>query len=310
VPLIDCRTFVAGMGLASLGARALRAQAVPNSAGTAPPRVKPPANACDCHMHLYDARYPALPGATVRPPDALVNHYQLLKQRLGTSRNVVVHPAATYGFDHRITLEGAAAFGPTARVIAVVETSVTDAELKRLDEHGVRGTRLNLHQASGTTPEMIEPLSHRVRDLGWHLQLYMPADVLVRLEPVLLRVPTPLVFDHFAAIPQPDGVTHPAYRTIRKLLDTGRAWLKLSAPYITSKTGPPYRDVTMLAKTLVKAAPERLVWASDWPHPAASERPDDALMFDLLAEWAPDEAVRRRILVQNPETLYWFQAAG
>ncbi len=152
---------------------------------------------------------------------------------------------------------------------------------------------------------LIESSEHRR-----HLQLNMAPELLISLEDVLLRLPTPLVFDHFGRVPQPDGIKHQAYRTIRTLLDKGQTWVKMSAPYSTSKVAPPYADVANVAKDLVRVAPERLVWASDWPHPTATERPNDAVLFDLLSEWAPDEAVRNRILVQNPEVLYRFPASG
>ena len=260
-------------------------------------------------MHIYDRRFPVAANATLRPPDAHVEDYRLLQQRIGTTRNVVVTPS-TYGTDNRCTLEAMARIGSTARGVAVVDTSVSDAELKRLADLGVRGIRFNLSLSAVTTVDMIEPLARRIHALGWHVQLLMPADQLVQLENLLLRLPVPIVFDHFGRIP-PAGTEHRAFGVILKLLDQGHAWVKLSGAYLRSTVGPPsYSDVSELARAFVRAAPERMLWGSDWPHVVASAgetaMPDDAELLDLLLDWAPDEATRRKILVDNPAELYGF----
>ena len=286
------------------------AQQVPWSSGTESPKLKAPANACDCHMHIYDAKYPADPKATLKPADALVADYKLLQKRIGTSRNVVVTPS-TYGTDNRVTLDAIAQIGPTARGVAVVDATVTDAELKRLNGLGIRGIRFNLVQAGATTAEMIEPLSRRVNDLGWHIQIHMKGEQIAGIEDLLLRVPSPIVFDHLGRLAQPNALDNPGFKTISKLIDKGRTWVKLSGAYQDTKVGPPtYSDTVAVARAYIKAAPERMVWASDWPHPTEKDKPDDAVLFGLLAEWAPDEAVRTRILVQNPATLYGFPASA
>jgi D-galactarolactone isomerase len=286
------------------------AQQVPWSSGTESPKLKAPANACDCHMHIYDAKYPVDPKATLKPADALVADYKLLQKRIGTSRNVVVTPS-TYGTDNRVTLDAIAQIGPTARGVAVVDATVTDAELKRLNGLGIRGIRFNLVQAGATTAEMIEPLSRRVNDLGWHIQIHMKGEQIAGIEDLLLRVPSPIVFDHLGRLAQPNALDNPGFKTISKLIDKGRTWVKLSGAYQDTKVGPPtYSDTVAVARAYIKAAPERMVWASDWPHPTEKDKPDDAVLFGLLAEWAPDEAMRTRILVQNPATLYGFPASA
>jgi len=282
------------------------AQQVPWSSGTESPKLKAPANACDCHMHIYDAKYPTDPKATLKPADALVADYKLLQKRIGTSRNVVVTPS-TYGTDNRVTLDAIAQIGPTARGVAVVDATVTDAELKRLNGLGIRGIRFNLVQAGATTAEMIEPLSRRVNDLGWHIQIHMKGEQIAGIEDLLLRVPSPIVFDHLGRLAQPNALDNPGFKTISKLIDKGKTWVKLSGAYQDTKIGPPtYADATALAQAYVAAAPERMVWGSDWPHPTEKDKPDDALLLDLLSEWAPDAATRRRILVDNPQALYGF----
>jgi len=284
-----------------------RAQQVKWSAGTAPAKLRAPPNAADCHHHIYDARYPADPKAVLRPGDALVEDYRALQRRIGTTRHVVVQPS-TYGTDNSCMLDALAAFGAEARGVAVVNDSVADAELKRMDALGVRGIRFNLAQAGATTPAMIDPLSRRVSELGWHIQINASAPVIMSIMDTLERVPTPIVFDHLAHVPQPGGIDDPLFGRVRALIDKGRTWIKLSGAYQDTKIGPPtYADASTVARAYVKAAPERMVWGSDWPHPSERDvKPDDALLFDLLADWAPDEAVRNRILVQNAEALYGF----
>jgi D-galactarolactone isomerase len=309
------RTFLRQAGLMTLTATGAfrapdgRAQTpVPWSSGTDLPKLKAPPDSCDCHMHIYDARFPVDPSATLRPADASVADYRLLQKRLGTTRNVVVTPS-TYGTDNRVTLDALSKFGATARGVAVVNTSVTDAELKRLADLGMRGIRFNLVQAGATTVEMLEPLAARVNTLGWHVQIHMLADQIVKIEDLLNRLAAPIVFDHLGRIPQPAGTDHPGFAVIRRLIDKGRAWVKLSGAYQDTKVGPPsYADTSKVAQAYVQAAPERLVWGSDWPHPTEKEdhKPNDAVLFDLLSEWAPNELTRRRILVDNPATLYGF----
>ena len=289
-----------------LSARSSKAQQAPYSSGSEAPKLAAPANACDCHMHIYDARFPVAPNATLRPPDALVTDYKLLQKRIGTTRNVIVTPS-TYGTDNRVTLEAMQQIGPNARGVAVVDTSVKDDELKRMHDLGIRGIRFNLVQAGATTAEMIEPLAKRVNDLGWHIQIHMKGEQIAGIEDLLLRVPSPIVFDHLGRLAQPNALDNPGFKTISKLIDKGRTWVKLSGAYQDSKVGAPsYSDTVPVARAYIKAAPQRMVWASDWPHPTEKDKPDDAVLFDLLAEWAPEAAVRTGILVQNPETLYGF----
>jgi predicted TIM-barrel fold metal-dependent hydrolase len=154
---------------------------------------------------------------------------------------------------------------------------------------------------------MIEPLSKRIAPLGWHVQLNMTAAQIVENADMLRRLPSQIVIDHLGKLPPEQGTAHPAYAVVCELLDAGRAWLKLSGAYLNTSIGPPrYPEATAMAQAYVRAAPERLVWGSDWPHPTPAVSPDDAVLFDLLSEWAPDATTRNRILVTNPEALYGF----
>ena len=317
---IGRRTFLQGASLAALSAAGLldarvsHAQvAVPNSSGTELPNLKAPALACDCHHHIYDtARFPPTQLAI---PNARVAEYRLLQRRIGTTRNVVVTPAG-YGIDNRVTLDAIAQFGVNARGVAVIHPSVTDSELDMLARGGIRGIRFSMNaNPNGDTPvttlDMIEPLSNRVNSLGWHVQIFMSADQIAAAEDLWLRLPSIMVFDHMGHIPQPMGVKHPAFALIRRLVDKGRTWVKLSVTYDNSKDGPPtYADLNKVGQAYVQAAPERMVWGSNWPHPNETNKPDDAMLFDLLTQWAPNEATRHRILVENPESLYGFSKSA
>ncbi len=285
-------------------------EAVPNSGGTSRPRFAAPPDACDAHVHIYDPRFPMTFPHSRATPDATAASYERLQQRIGTSRAVVVQPAA-YGTDNRVTVAALAQLGAAnARGIAVLHPDVTDGELEALAGAGVRGLRFTQHDPATavTTPEMIEPLAHRIHALGWHTQLHMRGDQLLGMASVIERLPGTIVIDHMGRVPQPGGISHAAFRLVRRLLESGRAWVKLSGAYLDTKVGSPtYADVSSVARELVRIAPHRLVWGSDWPHPTERDaKPDDAVLFDLLHEWCADEATFRRILVENPATLYGF----
>jgi D-galactarolactone isomerase len=288
----------------------LAADPVPFTSGDSPPQSSVPENACDSHIHIYDSRFPYSPAEQQPPSEATPTTYRRLQKRLGTTHCIVVTPSA-YGIDNRCTLAAIAEIGPAARGVAVIDTDITDHELQRLADSGICGVRFNIARGGATTVDMIEPLANRVQALGWHIQIHMPGDEVARLRDLWKRIPTPIVFDHFGRIPQPAGVQHPAFGVIRELLVADRAWVKLSGAYQDSKEGPPaYSDVSRLARAFAEIAPARVVWGSDWPHPsltrAGKALPDDALLFDLLASWAPSEAARRAILVDNPARLYGF----
>ena len=283
---------------------------VPNSAGTTLPRYKAPANSCDSHIHIYDPRFPASRPASRLTRNATVADYRMLQKRLGTSRAVVVQPAA-YGFDNAVTLDAIAQLGiANARAVAVVPPTITDAELREMDRLGVRGVRFTQHdpKTAVTTPDMIEPVAARIADLGWHVQIHMLADRLAEMAEMIARLPCTIVIDHMARIPPAQGVDHPAFDLVKRLLDSGRTWVKLSGAYLDTRAGPPgYIDVRAVARALIRYAPDRCVWGSDWPHPTETEtKPDDAALLDLLTEWSTNEETRRRILVENPAVLYAF----
>jgi len=283
---------------------------VPNSSGTTRPRYRAPGSSCDSHIHIYDPRFP-MKWPNLRAVDnASVREYRLLQMRNGTARTIVVQPAA-YGTDNAVTLDAIAQLGQeNARGIAVVHPTVTDTELISMNKAGVRGIRFSQHEprTAVTTAEMIEPLAHRVHRLGWHVQLHIRAEQIVEMADLVSKLPGTIVFDHMGRMPQPQGIHHPAFGILRRLLDTGRVWVKLSGPYLDTAVGAPrYTDIKPVAHALAEHAPERCVWGSDWPHPTEPNvKPDDAALLDLLHEWTLDETIRHRILVENPAALYGF----
>ena len=316
---IGRRTFLAGAGALAASAGAAQAQhVVPNSSGAEAPKLKAPANAADCHMHIYDGdRFPpARPGPQSRmQSNATVTDYRLLQKRNGTTRTVIVTPAA-YVTDNRVTLDGIQQLGAAnTRGVAVLHPTVTETELRTLADGGIKGIRFTVFdpRSAAVSIDMIEPLAKRVADLGWHVQIHMRGDQIVENGDMLQRLPTQIVFDHMGRLPQPAPLDHPAYKIIRAMLDKGRTWMKLSGAYMDTKVGAPtYSDKLAVAQAYLAAAPERMVWGSDWPHPTEKpdDKPNDAALFDLLSEWAPDAAQRQRILVTNPEALYGFAKAA
>ncbi|WP_050401589.1 amidohydrolase family protein [Bradyrhizobium embrapense] len=283
---------------------------VPFSSGTEPPKTSVPEGACDSHIHIFSRQFPASSHWKGEPViDSDVPAYRSFQKRIGTSRVVVVTPS-TYGVDNRATLDGVAQFGNSARAVVVVDLDISDAELTQMAAKGAVGIRVNFvtSQSWGvTTAERLETMARKVHPLGWHVQVYMTGDQIADLQSILSRLPTPVVIDHIARLPPAQGVNHRAYKAVRKLLDGGRTWMKLSGAYLNTASGPPnYADATEVAKAFAKAAPERMVWGSDWPHRGEKHMPDDAGLFDLLAQWTPDETARKKILVDNPRQLYGF----
>jgi D-galactarolactone isomerase len=270
------------------------------------PRLDAPPGACDTHMHFYDRRYPTAATAIFTPPDASVEDYRPIQWRLGLTRTVVVQPS-TYGTDNRCTLDGIAALGlDRARGVAVVDEEVTEAELEDLTSRGMRGARFHMLRGGAIPWDRLDRIAARVQSVGWHVQLQLDGRELPEREAQVRRWPGKIVIDHVGKFLEPIATDHPAFRCLAGLVETGRVWIKLSAPYEVSKNGPPlYEDVGRLAKELVRLAPERMLWASNWPHPG-HPRQDEAVLLDMLLDWAPDEATRRRILVDNPAELYGF----
>jgi D-galactarolactone isomerase len=265
-----------------------------------------PAGACDTHMHIYDSRYPVAPTSLLRPPDATVDQYRQVQTGLGLLRVVVVQPS-TYGFDNSCTLDAVTEFGDAARAIVVIDDQVTDLEVEQLTRRGARGARFHMLPGGAVPWEMMHTVAERIAPHGWHIQLQMNGRDLIDRFDALVALPTPLIIDHVGRYMPPVGDDDERFRVLLRLLDTGRCWVKLSAPYESAPdTTHEYAAVTRLAHALVDHAPERMLWATNWPHPGQTEPPSLDDLSRLAFNWMPDDAVRRRVLVDNPAELYQF----
>jgi len=273
------------------------------------PKLRTPRGACDTHLHFYDPDVPCAPGA-FPPGNFPVEHYQATQKLLGLERAIVVQPNA-YVDDHRVTLDAIRKIGKNnAKGVGVVKPGVEDAELERLTEGGICALRIATLRGGALGFEVMDELMARVHPFGWHANIQLDGRELPGFEAQIRRLPGKFAIDHTGKFLEPVPPEHEAFKALLRLLDTGRCWVKLSGPYETSKTGAPeYADVGRLAKALVKHAPERMLWGSNWPHRSAPTPapPADADLLDLLLDWAPDDAIRKKILVGNPAELYGFR---
>ena len=270
-------------------------------------KITVPKGTCDTHMHFYDEKIPGAPG-TFLPGTFTVEQYRALQKRLGLERVIVVQ-ANAYADDNTVMLNAMKELGKGAKGVAVVKPGVKDAELERLTKAGICAVRIMTLHGGMLGFDVMDQVMARVHPHGWHANIQLDGRELPKYEAQIKRLPGKFVIDHTGKFLEPVAPDHPAFRSLLRLVDTGRCWVKLSAPYETSKTGAPkYEDVGKLAKALVKHAPERMLWASNWPHPSARKPapPDDVALLDLLADWAPDPRVQKKILTDNPAELYGF----
>ena len=274
------------------------------------PKFVLPPGACDCHIHLFGPaeKFPVDPLSPYESRDQLAETNIALQERLGLSRAVVVSGGA-YGRNYAVLEDALKRFPQRYRGVALMPDDTTDAEFARLTRLGVRGLRF-ISSARGMrqVPTLSEAVAARAAEHGWHVQFYPQQTDIIDNADRLLALPNRIVLDHFASVPAEGGIDQPAFKTVLRMLDSGRVWLKLSGPMRCSGQEYPYANVAPLARALVAHAPQRLVWGSDWPHVNMNDRlmPNDGDLVDLIADWIPDAATRRRILVDNPCELYGF----
>lgn len=266
-----------------------------------------PPGACDCHFHVHEDGRPLAPTAAFKPPHAPLSAYREVQRALGLSRAVFVQGTG-YGFDNSCMLEAMAELGPeAARGVAIIEPDIEDAQIEALHKAGVRGVRYMM-LAGGVLPwDTLERMSARIANWGWNINLQLDGRDLPLHQPLLARLASRLVIDHTGKFLEPVAPESKAFGTLLRLLESGRCWVKLSAPYETSREGPPrYEDVARLARSLASKYPQRCLWATNWPHVMQSPVQSDQAMLDLLFDWAPNAATRQAILVDNPAHLYGF----
>ena len=276
---------------------------------TKTPAYKPPRGACDAHCHIFGPGhiYPYAPDRTYTPPDAPLARFKELQKTLGLERAVLVN-ASCHGNDNTVILDAIAQSGGKYRGVANVDASVKDEELERLHEGGIRGIRFNFVQHLGGTPDLEDfaELVARVRPLGWHVVLHFDAADLVRFHAMLERLPVPFVIDHMGRVPTKDGLEQRPFQVLLATLHLANCWVKISGAERIS-SGPPFADAVPFARALLTAAPDRVLWGTDWPHPNIKKHmPNDGDLIDLIPLFMPDAAVQRKVLVDNPQRLYGF----
>lgn len=263
------------------------------------------AGACDTHMHFYDARYPTSPQATLQPPDATVDDYRLVQQTLGLERVVVVQPT-TYGLDNSCQLDAMALIGEAARGVVVVDGSVTADELRSFTAAGVRGARFHMLPGGAVGWDQLAPVAELIAPFGWHIQLQLDGHELAGRLDQLRSLPCPLVVDHVGRFMPPTSPDSEAFGALLQLVDDG-AHVKLSAPYESALDAThAYATVTACVDALVERAPDRLLWATNWPHPGQADPPSLERLAALRDKWLPTDELRRQVLVVNPAALYDF----
>jgi len=271
---------------------------------TARPKFKAPAGTTDCHIHVYDDALPLAPTAKFKPPHATVEQYLEVCKLLGIERTVVVAPTA-YGKTNDLMLDAMKKIGPGARGIVVVDETTTDAEFTRLHKLGVRGVRFFMLPGGALGWDIIDPMAARLAEIGWNIVLQLDGRTFPDHEAAINRLKCNVIIDHTGKFLEPVATDDPSFKSLFRILDNDKRWIKLAAPYETSKLGPPYwDDVGKMGKALAKHAPDRTIWASNWPHP--NFKPQSAWMLDMLLDWVPDEAARKKVLVDNPARLFGY----
>ena len=288
-----------------------------------PVNVDVPKDACDCHTHIFGdpRRFPYFSGRVYTPESASIAEMRSLHRALHTGRVVIVQPSV-YGTDNSCTLDAIKELGPGARGIAAVDEKISDAMLDEMHQGGIRGIRINLETAGQFDPAVAQRRLHaameRIKNRrDWHIEIYTRLSVIEAIHEQVQASPVPVSFDHFGGAQAALGVKQPGFDVLLSLLRSGKTYVKISAPYRSSKEAPDYADVAPLAKALIAANLERVIWGSDWPHPAqipgkkvAEITPlyqiDDGRDLNMVATWAPDPMLRKTILVGNPAKLYGF----
>jgi predicted TIM-barrel fold metal-dependent hydrolase len=288
-------------------------RAIPTCKGPDPdtrtPRWRPPPGACDAHCHVFGPadRFPYAPDRAYTPPDAPFEGLQALHRTLGIERAVIVH-ASCHGTDMAVTLDAIARANGAYRGVAVVKGDVTDGELEALHAGGIRGVRFNFVKHLGGTPDLdvFDRVVKRVERLGWHVVLHLDAGDILEHAPRIAALRIPFVIDHMGRVRAKDGMEQAPFRRLLELMKNPLAWVKICGAERVSSAGAPFRDAVPFARALLAAAPDRVLWGTDWPHPNISgDMPNDGDLVDLLAEITEDEALRRKVLVDNPTRLYW-----
>ena len=272
------------------------------------PQYVPPPGACDAHCHVFGpgAKFPYAPDRSYTPPDAPKEQLAALHKHLGFSRAVLVQ-ASCHGIDNAAVVDALNSSQGAWRGVCMINDLVTDGELRTLHAAGVRGARFNFVAHLGGAPDLrvIEAVVKRIKPLGWHLQVHLDAQDIAAYRDFLLGLDIVFIIDHMGRVVAKNGLEQPPFKLLLDLMQDERVWVKVSGSERVSSTGRPYHDAMPYARALIAAAPGRVLWGTDYPHPNVKEMPNDGEQVDLFAETITDEAMRKRILVDNPTKLYW-----
>ena len=304
-------------------ARSLRLGISPqNQHSITPVQFDIPERACDCHVHVFgDAnRFPFAASRTYTPESASASELLAMHRALHLTRVVMVQPSV-YGTDNSCILDAMTQYGSGARGIAVLPNAIPSTTLDNMVRAGICGVRINLGTAGDTNladaRHRLKSATEQIQGRKWHIQVYAALSVIAGLSDLVLASPVPVVFDHFGGAKGAAGLQQPGFEKLLQLVASGKAYVKISGAYRASSSAPDYPDVAPLARALIAANPQRILWGSDWPHPDTGSgrkpgdvspllRVDDGRLLNLLATWAPDPTLRKTILVDNPATLYAF----
>jgi 2-pyrone-4,6-dicarboxylate lactonase len=277
------------------------------------PDIVLPKGSIDTHVHVFEPGYRLSPGRGYNPPDSTLADLRHLHATLGVDRVVFTQPSI-YGTDNSAILDAMAALNAAtpnrARAVVAITMDISDDELAALDKSGVRGVRLNTDNKGGMPIEMkaVPELAARIAPFGWHIEFLFPGKDIIELMPVFTGLKIPMSIGHFAYQPATAGVTAPGFRALLELMRRGNTWMKISGANRVSATDlPPYDDVKPLAHALIEAAPGRIMWGTDWPHPNKYvANPNDGDLVDAFADWVSDDRMRRKIMVDTPAAFYRF----
>lgn len=278
-----------------------------------PPKFRMPAKACDTHAHVMGpaARYDYSSARVYTPPDCLPAQYRHMLDTLGIERAVLIQPSV-YGSDNAAMLDAMKADPQRLRGVAVVDPAIGDAELKEMDAAGIRGVRVNIvdvkDRKPGTLPlDQLRPLAARIKPMGWHMEFLMHANEFPDLDQTFADFPVPIVLGHLGYMKGNPGTGDPGFQALLRLMQAGKAWVKLTGPYRISAQPLPHTDTIPYAHALIKANAAQVIWGTDWPHVMhKGQMPNDGDLTDLLLDWVPDEQQRGQVLVSNPARLYGF----
>ncbi len=277
------------------------------------PSVTLPAGSIDTHVHVFEPGYPLSPGRGYNPPHSTLADLKHLHATLGIDRVVFTQPSI-YGTDNSAILDGMAALNTQtpdrARAVVAITLDMTDDELAALDASGVRGVRLNTDNKGGMpiTFDKIGDLEARIRPFGWHIEWLFPGQDIIQLMPVFTALNVPMSIGHFAYQPATASIAAPGFQALLELMRRGNTWMKISGANRVSATDlPPYDDVKPMAHALIEAAPGRIMWGTDWPHPNKYVvNPNDGDLVDAFGDWVSDHTMRRKIMVDTPAAFYRF----